>query len=195
MVKIIDDFFKIDNNIEPAQGKVLISEPLLDDFFFKRSVVLLIDHNSEGSMGFVINNPFESKITELIPDFPDFDANISVGGPVSTDMIQFIHTLGNMLPDSIEVIPGLYWGGSFELLKTLISLGKVRKNEVLFFLGYSGWSPNQLEEEIDIDSWLISELSVNDIMAYKENIWRTSLNGFGEKEKAWSNFPEDHNLN
>ena len=110
-------------------------------------------------------------------------------------MIQFIHTLGKQISGCIEVKPDLFWGGDFNDLKSLLSKGVVKKNQILFFLGYSGWSPNQLNDEITENSWLISRLSTKDIMAYKENIWRSSLSGLGEKEKAWTNFPEDPNLN
>ena len=188
-MKITDDFFKIDNTLKPEKGRVLISEPLLNDYFFKRSVVLLTEHNDEGSMGFVINNPIDTKLIDLLPDFPDFDANISIGGPVSTDMIQFIHTLGKKVSGCIEIKPDLFWGGDFNDLKNLLSKGEVEKNQILFFLGYSGWSPNQLNEEIEQNSWLISRLSTEDIMAYKENIWRSSLSGLGEKKRPGLTFP------
>jgi putative transcriptional regulator len=191
----MEDLFKADNILKPAKGRVLIAEPFLDDFYFKRSIILLTEHNQEGSVGFVINNQVNLKISELLPDFPDFDANISVGGPVSTDSVQFIHTLGKVIPGHEEIKPGLYWGGEFDVLRNLITDGLVNKQDILFFIGYSGWSPGQLKREINDNSWIVTELPAGLIMQYNKQIWQKTLQEMGEKYKAWANFPENPTFN
>ena len=192
---MIDELFTIKNQILPQKGRVLISEPFLDDYYFKRSIVLLTEHNQEGSIGFVINNPVEVNLNELLPDFPDIKANVSLGGPVSTDSIQFIHTLGDLILQSVNIKPGLYWGGNFEQLKTLLQSDQIRKEDILFFIGYSGWSPNQLENELSHNSWIVAELSTEAIMSYNRDIWKHTLNAMGEKHKRWANFPDNPGLN
>ena len=108
----IDDIMKIKtNNIKPGRGKILISEPLLMDYYFKRSVVLLAEHNDEGSFGVIMNKPLAVKLNEVVKDFPEFDSEIYLGGPVQSDSLFFIHTLGDKIEGSQEIIEGIYWGG------------------------------------------------------------------------------------
>lgn len=189
---MIDNFFQIENHLKPAKGRILIAEPFLEDYYFKRSIILLTEHNDEGSVGFVINNPVELKLSEALPGFPDCDVPISLGGPVGTDSIQFIHTKGDLIPDSQKIKNGLYWGGSFLALKNALEEDLIRRDELLFFVGYSGWSPNQLNNEIDQNSWLVTELTLKMIMTYnRKDLWKKSLMNLGDKYKSWANIPED----
>jgi putative transcriptional regulator len=150
------DFFSIDNKQLARQGRVLISEPFLNDTYFKRSVVLLTEHSDEGSVGFVLNKPVDLSVTEVINDFPDIDTEVSIGGPVNTNTIHYIHTLGDTIPNSVKILDNLYWGGDFEVIKDMISTGLIKGSEIRFFLGYAGWSPKQLENELSENAWLIS---------------------------------------
>lgn len=192
---MLNNFFRTDKNIEAGKGMILISEPLLDDYYFKRSIIILTEHTDEGSIGFVINNLVDVKIVELIPKFPSFNANISIGGPVETDSLQFIHSLGNQIQGSTMIQPGLYWGGDFNELTKLIKQKKVSENDILFFLGYSGWSPNQLDDEINRDSWVVTEMSSKDILSSRKNIWKEVIMKLGDKQKVWANFPDTPDLN
>jgi putative transcriptional regulator len=190
------NFFKVDNIISPKQGKVLIAEPFLEDVNFSHSVVLLTEHNSEGTVGFVINNRVDLNINEVLNDFPDFNAPFSIGGPVGIDTVHFIHTLGDMVPNSMAILENLFWGGDFEELKILIKAGAVKSNQVRFFIGYSGWQPHQLEDEIEQNSWVVAELSVTEIMSYNEKSnWNQTLEKLGKKYRAWANFPSNPDLN
>ena len=78
---------------KPEKGKILISEPFLQDFNFKRSIVLLCEHNEEGTVGFILNKPTQVKLSQLIEDFPDFNAPVYFGGPVP-DKYAPVHTPG-----------------------------------------------------------------------------------------------------
>ena len=101
------DFFRIDHKrVAPREGLVLVAEPGLMDQYFKRSIIILVEHNSEGTVGFVLNNIIEVNLSELMPDFPDFPALVSIGGPVSPNSIHFIHTLGDIIPDSKLISDG-----------------------------------------------------------------------------------------
>ena len=190
------DFFKVENeNMTPGQGRILISEPLLNDSYFKRSVVLLTEYSDEGAVGFVLNKPIDLPINEVIDDFPEFNATIYIGGPVAKDTIHFIHTLPDLIPNSVHVKDNIYWGGDFERIKELISGGLIQPSQIRFFLGYSGWSPNQLDEEIENNAWLISEIDSSKIMAPDQSLWKKTLNELGEKYKIWTNCPENPSLN
>jgi len=191
------DFFKIGTNgITPQKGRILVAEPFLNDIYFKRSIVFLTEYNKEGSIGFVLNKPVNLKINEVINDFPSFDCNISIGGPVSTNTVHYIHTLGEMLPKSVPVYNNIFWGGDFETLKDMIRGGIIQKNQIRFFLGYSGWVPNQLEEELSQNSWLVTSMETDKIMNNNMNdIWKEVLKNLGSKYKMWINSPENPSLN
>ena len=89
---MIDITFK--NKIPPQKGRILISDPFLGDDYFERSVVYLCEHNQEGSFGFVLNNLVEINLNDLNDQFPEITTKISTGGPVETESMFFIHTLG-----------------------------------------------------------------------------------------------------
>lgn len=191
------EFFKIEaNHKKPYQGCILIAEPFLNDIYFKRSIILITEHNANGSVGFVINKPVTMQLNEVIADFPKFDCILSIGGPVNTNTIHYIHTLGNLIPNSVHVRDNIYWGGDFDTLKKLISENAITNAQIRFFLGYSGWVNNQLDEELEQNSWLVSEANSNVIMAHSMNsIWQDSLLQLGAKYKMWVNSPENPSLN
>ncbi len=190
------DFLNIDHeNLVPKQGRILISEPLLSDTYFKRSVVLITEHSDQGAVGFVLNKPIDIPINEVLDNFPKFNAKVYIGGPVAKDTVHFLHTLGELVPNSVHVKDNIYWGGDFDSLKELINEGIVKTNQVRFFLGYSGWSPNQLEEEIKENAWLVTEVPSSKIMSADKNIWKKTLDNLGKKYKVWSNFPENPTMN
>jgi putative transcriptional regulator len=191
------DFFSIENNKVARQGRVLISEPFLNDTYFKRSVVLLTEHSEEGSVGFVLNKPVDLSVNDVLNDFPRVDAEMSIGGPVNTNTIHYIHTLGERLPNSVKVLDKLYWGGDFDILKDLIRQDPNLSNQVRFFLGYAGWSPKQLDNELSENAWLISEMNPEQIMRGPDNdLWRKILEKSRDKKyRTWINFPENPGMN
>lgn len=189
------------NKLEPQKGRLLITEPFMENDFFHRSVILLCEHNEDGSFGFVLNNYNEVKLSEF-DNMSDVDANcdefrISLGGPVSSKNLYYIHTLGDLIPDSIHVVADIYAGGDFDALKKLINDGKVQPNQVRFFLGYSGWVEKQLNGELKQNSWLVADINDSaDIMNVNyEGIWKDYMEKQGGKYKAFANFPKDPALN
>lgn len=190
------DFFSIENKLFAKQGRILISEPFLNDTYFRRSVVLLTEHSEEGSVGFVLNKPVELTVSDVLKDFPEIDASVSIGGPVNTNTVHYIHTVGDMVPNSVKVLKNLYWGGDFDAIKDLIIQGRIKKNNIRFFLGYAGWSPKQLDNELSENAWVVAELDPGTIMKSTNlSLWQETLNKLGEKYKTWVNFPENPGLN
>lgn len=190
------DIFRTDQNIMPAQGKVLVSEPFLGDQYFKRSVILLTEHGEKGTVGFLLNKPLNIDIKELLSDFPGEEASICMGGPVGTNTIHYIHMLGDTVPDSVKVTGNIYWGGDYEVLKNMILSGKIDLSQVRFFVGYSGWDPGQLDREISENSWVVGEFEESLIMESKEpEAWKIFLERLGGKFRLWTNFPENPALN
>lgn len=196
-MKINTNIFRIEtNHIEPKQGHILIAEPFLAGSYFNRSIIILASYGENGAVGFILNKKVEYPVEDLFINFPDFDSEIHIGGPVGTDSIYFIHTLGDLIPGSIQIKDNLYWGGDFEALKLQIKLGLVNPTQVRFFLGYSGWDAGQLEEEINENSWLVADISQHDLMNIDENMmWVESVRAIGGKYSMWENFPENPSLN
>ena len=193
-----NNIFKIEtNHVAPRKGRVLISEPFLPGSYFNRSVVFLVAHSDKGAVGFILNKKVNYSLNEVVGDFPDFHAEVSIGGPVSTDSVYFIHSLGSDFPGSIHVKDNLYWGGDFEELKRRINLGLIHPGQVRFFLGYSGWDSGQLEEELTENSWLVSEIEQKNVMDYprQKQMWMDVVKELGGKYTLWENFPENPSLN
>ncbi len=183
--------------LKPTKGRLLISVPFLNDYYFGRSVVLLTEHGKEGSVGLIINKPLDTRINDAIKDFPAFDENLYLGGPVEKNSLFYIHTKGDIITDSIEIKEGLYWGGDFEAIKSLIKDGLLYPGNIRFFVGYSGWAPFQLDRELREKSWVVSECDVNSILTPDPlTYWHKKLKNSSHKEYAvWADFPVNPSLN
>lgn len=191
------DIFKIrTNNVPPQKGRILIAEPFLHGDYFSRSVVFLVAHSEKGAVGFILNKKIDFRLQNVFLDFPEFDANVYLGGPVAADSIFFVHKLGEKLPGSIKVLGNLYWGGDFETLKHIIKKGQVQPSEIHFFLGYSGWDAGQLENEIKDDSWLVTDVDENSIMLETKDVsWTDFVVKAGNRYSIWQNYPENPSFN
>lgn len=184
------------NTLDLAQGRLLIAEPFMNDPYFKRSVVLLTEHKKEGSLGFILNHPLNITVNDTLRDFPEFNAQIFMGGPVQTDSLFYIHTQGDIITESEHIIDNLYWSGNFEQLKDMIIDQQIFPNEIMFFVGYSGWDYPQIKNEVKANSWIISDLNSFTISDFKdEHLWKKALQKMGPKHTVLSNFPEDPSLN
>ena len=139
--------------VEPGAGILLIADPFLKDPNFLRTVVFICDHKEDGSIGFVLNRQYENTLDELIPGLDGHKISVYYGGPVQPDTIHFLHQYPE-IPGSIEVMKGIYWGGDFEMIVSMLKKGTITKNKIRFYIGYSGWGNSQLDEELKEKSWL-----------------------------------------
>lgn len=188
------DLFKIENELAPQKGLSLIAEPLTDDDYFGRSVVLLAEHGLEGSVGFVLNKKTNYLLSDLVENL-ESDFIIYKGGPVEPNALHYIHTLGH-LEDAIPIEDGLFWGGDFEQLKDQIKLGMINDKQIQFFMGYSGWSPDQLEHELNDHFWIVSAIDKKDILLkVNDRFWTDTVKALGDKFRIWLNVPENPNYN
>ncbi|MDR6846598.1 YqgE/AlgH family protein [Flavobacterium granuli] len=179
------------------KGYLLIAEPsIIGDLSFNRSVILLADHNEDGSVGFIMNKPLKYSINDLIPEI---NANFKIfnGGPVEQDNLYFIHNIPDLIPNSIEISNGIYWGGDFESTKDLINKGKIKKENIRFFLGYTGWEEQQLEKEMETNSWIITKNNYENKIIGKPttHFWKEQIIELGGEYLIWSNAPENPYLN
>ncbi|HQX04946.1 MAG TPA: YqgE/AlgH family protein [Flavobacterium sp.] len=179
------------------KGHLLIAEPsILGDLSFNRSVILLADHNTEGSVGFILNKPLDYSVNDLVPEV-DATFTIYNGGPVEQDNLYFIHNIPELIPNSVEISNGIFWGGDFEKTRDLINNGSINKDNIRFFLGYTGWDANQLESEMNANSWILIENSYKNNILKKSSsdFWKEQIMELGGEYLIWSNAPENPMLN
>lgn len=193
----IDRFLQIKtNNLNPTKGRLLLSEPFMGDYYFGRSVILLAEHNNEGSVGVILNKPATVGLNEILKDFPVFEGPVYIGGPVETNSLFYIHTLGDQIEGSVEIRDGIYWGGDIEAVKEMILLKMLKPDDIRFYIGYSGWGEEQLKSELKKNSWLVT-------IAEKETIfdsdplalWSNLVEKMGKDYQYWNKFPIDPNMN
>ncbi len=192
------DIFKIEtNHVVPSRGKVLISEPFLYDEMFGRSVILLVDHSTDGTMGLVLNKPLPLSLNDVLKEFKDI-SNIPIykGGPLSTDTLFYLHTLKDV-EDSLQIGKGVYLNGDFDAIRRYILQGNDIDGKIRFFLGYSGWEHDQLCQEIEENTWLIGSTGISSLMNEKGSaeLWKNVLGQLGGKYEIWSRFPQIPTLN
>jgi putative transcriptional regulator len=181
----------------PGEGRLLISEPFMMDPNFKRSVILITEYSDAGAMGFVLNHLSEYMLGDLLPDLPYSEMPVYNGGPVGEDTLHFIHRCPEKIDGGIEIAEGVFWGGDFETVKSLVSNYQLTENEIKFFAAYSGWTPGQLEEEIAEDTWIVTDKFNPEIVFThdEQNLWREVVIGLGQRYAHIANFPENPDLN
>jgi len=183
--------------IKPAKGHLLVAEPsIIGDVSFTRAVVLLAEYNESGSVGFILNKPLRYKVRDFVPGITS-DLPIYNGGPVEQDNLYFIHTVPELIPDSIKISEGIYWGGDFDTILDLLKEDRLKKHQIRFFLGYSGWESNQLEQELELSSWVVTQNKHNGSIIEKTNVnfWREKMIELGGDYLLWSNAPENPSAN
>jgi putative transcriptional regulator len=181
----------------PEKGKLLIAEPTLTgDVSFNRSVVLLAEHNAEGSVGFILNKPLEYEISDLVTDIK-VPFKVFNGGPVEQDNLYFIHKVPHLIEGSIEISDGIYWGGNFDKTIQLINNQTITNKDIRFFLGYSGWDSLQLDQELSSKSWVVvkNKYQSNIIQKPATTFWKEKMVELGGDYLIWSNSPENPALN
>ena len=190
------DFFDFKNRIKPGSGKILISEPYLADPNFERTIILLCEHNDDGTIGFVLNKPSLSKLSELISDAKSFNEIVCVGGPVQQDTLHYFHRQKGV-EGAVEILDGIYWGGEFDDIMSKIETGELGSTDIKFFLGYSGWSPGQLEEELKANSWIVSDRFSAELLFETEHdeMWKKVLKEMGGRFSMFANYPVDPQMN
>lgn len=181
--------------ISPGENTLLIADPFLKDNHFTRSVVFLCNHDKEGSFGFSLNKKFDYHLNDLIEHIQIPDIPVFVGGPVGNDALHFLHQFPS-IADAQKINDGLYWGGNFEDVVSLLHSGAYDSNKIKFFVGYSGWGANQLQEEMKDKSWLVAEADSKIIFETSYDlVWKESVKKLGKDYLEIINYPLDPQFN
>ena len=186
------------SSIKPARGCLLVSEPLLTDSYFQRSVIFLIEHNAEGTMGLVLNKPSGLVLNRLVEGLEELtEIPVFCGGPMSGDRLYYLHTLGHLVPNAIAVGKGLYIVGDFDVIVSYLRSGNNIEHNIKFFIGYSGWSSGQLSEEIEERVWAVNNnYFVEQCISQEGDLfWRMAVEGLGDEYRTWLNYPKLPYLN
>jgi putative transcriptional regulator len=163
----------------------LVALPQMRDANFAHSVVLVVEHGEDGAMGIIVNRPLP------LPDLRDVslthdielaahidDLRIFQGGFVETERGFLLHDNPG-LPDSVQILPGLFLSGSVDSLRSTLS-GATGETKFRLCLGYAGWAPGQLERELREGCWLPVEASARHIFGTPtEQIWDSVLRDIG----------------
>ncbi len=178
------------------KGKIIIANPFLQGPIFERSVVFMVEHNHEGGMGFILNQPTGVIVGEAVAQIKDCNFPVYYGGPVDDNILFYVHSLGEKVARSVQIGEGLYWGGDFEEICDLIENGQVSADEIKFFVGYSGWSELQLEGEFEQDSWVICDYKSEYVFKDQDKtLWNTCLESKKTKISLYSKFAHTPSLN
>ncbi len=191
------DYFGDDLLTIPRKGDLLISEPYLPDPNFERTVIFLCEHDENGSLGFVLNKKSKAVVNDLMDELDSFNADIFVGGPVQRNTLHFLHKGNIDLDADVKVVDGIHWGMDFEGLLEKINTRQVDEQDLKFFVGYSGWSPGQLLEELKEKTWIVCKCANQDLVfdTDPEDLWSVVLKNMGGKFKVMANYPRDPRLN
>jgi putative transcriptional regulator len=172
---------------ESLRGKLLIAAPSLFDFF-RRTVILMVEHTEEGAFGVVLNRASESTVGEAVPALADLagpDGPVHIGGPVATDSVVVLGEFEDP-EDSPKVVVG--------------DLGVVDPEEatavrrVRIYAGHAGWGPGQLEGELESEAWLVEPASAEDPFR-DDDLWSTALQRRGGEYALIATMPDDPSLN
>jgi putative transcriptional regulator len=170
------------------RGHLLIAAPSLFDYF-RRTVVLVLEHTPEGAMGVVLGRETETRVSEAVPalaDVAEDDDVIYLGGPVSPESVVALGDFERHEEAGTPVVGSL---GTLDPDAENDSLRRVR-----VFAGYAGWGPGQLDAELESDAWIVQPADANDPFR-PGDIWSEALARAGGRYKLLATMPADPSLN
>ncbi|MBH5133452.1 YqgE/AlgH family protein [Streptomyces sp. NPDC005395] len=187
--------------VSSLTGRLLVATPALADPNFERAVVLLLDHDEEGSLGVVLNRPTPVDVGDILEDWADLAGEPGVvfqGGPVSLDSALGVAVVpggatGEQAPLGWRRVHGAIGLVDLEAPPELLApaVGALR-----IFAGYAGWGPGQLEDELTEGAWYVVESEPGDVSSpFPERLWREVLRRQRGDLAMVATYPDDPSLN
>ncbi len=179
---------------ELSIGTILISKPFMEDKRFEKTIILIVDINHDGIIGFILNKNTNNSIQDIIKELPNSNISIKYGGPVDeVSSLFYIHQYPDLIMDSKQIKNGLFWSGNInDVIKGLKS-NQIHNQKITFFLGYTGWEKEQLKNEIKDGSWIIYETN---LVNFDKNLsWSNLLIEINKEYEVWATAPSDFHLN
>ena len=173
----------------PKPGRLLLSDPHLNEDFFKRAAVLLVAHDTTESFGLVLNHKSALLLSDIFEHI-ELDLPIFNGGPVEQEQLFYLHRFAD-ITDATKVTEHLYFGGDWkEVLKQAHLLPKPQTH-IRLFAGYAGWGAGQLNEELSEHSWICTS-AYNDkklLLEDRSNLWKKCMLQQGPYLALFAHFP------
>ena len=180
---------------ESLKGQLLVAGAELLDPNFRRTVVLVTEHDEEGAVGLVLNRPAETTVVEAVPGLSalvDADAPVFVGGPVDQQSLLVLAEFDD--PD--DSASTIFDDVGFVRGDADISLAASLTRRARVFAGYAGWSAGQLDDELEADGWIVAEARREDVFEAGEGLWSDVLRRQGGSYYALlATMPADPSLN
>jgi putative transcriptional regulator len=173
---------------DSLRGQLLIASPSLYDYF-RRAVILVIEHSDEGAMGVILNRPSDCTVGEVVPDLAELasgDEIVRVGGPVGERSVVALGHFGDLEEAGTPVF------GPVGVLDPDGPASSLRNLRV--FAGYAGWSPGQLDDELEQEAWIVAPAEPGDPF-YDGDLWPVALQRKGGGFSLLATMPADPSLN
>ena len=174
---------------DSLKGSLLVATPALLDPNFRRTVVLVAEHGEAGAMGVVLNRPSETAVAEAIPELVSLAGDeepVFVGGPVAVDSLLALAEVEEP-DDTLELVVGAI---------AFVQDPEVPALRGRIFVGYAGWSPGQIEAELDEESWVVVPAEPDDVFSEDpDELWSSVLRRQGGPLALLSSMPPDPSLN
>lgn len=184
---------------KPRLGSLLVAEPFLREEYFNHAVIAMIDYGEDRPVaGLVLNKPSGYTLGEAVDGVDEeIDIPIYVGGPLSTERLFFIHTLGDEIRGALPIGNGLFVGGDFSQVKQYINMGFETEGKIRFFAGYSGWDARQLDGEIENHVWaVLPHLATDEILREDAaSCWHHYVRELGPAYRNWLYHPAHPQFN
>ena len=144
-------------------GTIITSSPDINDPNFENTPILIVEHNDRGAVGFIAHLPLMKNLNELAafaryPPIP-----LYIGGPVDQENLFFLHRRPDLIEGGLAIKDGVYYGGDFQQVLAHLKDQTLAEQDICLLIGYAGWDPGQLEEEIKESSWVVSDLPASSV--------------------------------
>lgn len=177
------------------KGKILISTPDISGDIFSRSVVLIVEHNESGAFGLILNKK-NGQMSSKFKNFFDFKIEVYDGGPVENDKVFFIVKEKKVTEIFSEINKDFYITEDIESIISAVLNKELNITDVKIFSGYSGWSAEQLDDEVQRKLWTVVDVyNLDYTLPNDQTLWKSIMQNLGGEYLLWANSPEDISLN
>lgn len=177
------------------KGKILISTPDISGDIFSRSVVLIVEHNESGAFGLILNKK-NDQMSSKFKNFFDFKIEVYDGGPVENDKVFFIVKEKKVTEIFSEINKDFYITEDIESIISAVLSKELSITDVKIFSGYSGWSAEQLDDEVQRKLWTVVDVyNLDYTLPNDQSLWKSIMQNLGGEYLLWANSPEDISLN
>lgn len=177
------------------KGKILISTPDISGDIFSRSVVLIVEHNESGAFGLILNKK-NGQMSSKFKNFFDFKIEVYDGGPVENDKVFFIVKEKKVTEIFSEINKDFYITEDIESIISAVLSKELSITDVKIFSGYSGWSAEQLDDEVQRKLWTVVDVyNLDYTLPNDQSLWKSIMQNLGGEYLLWANSPEDISLN